>query len=69
MFIDATGFYIGRARQPGLSEEKCLRIIEEDGNTGSASSALIYAKNESIFEKDDLIVLSVFGGVTQLELV
>lgn len=50
------------ARQLGLPEEKCLHNIEEVGNTGSVSSGLVYAQNESIFEKDDLIVLSVFGG-------
>lgn len=57
------------ARQLGLPEEKCLHNIEEVGNTGSVSSALVYAQNESIFEKDDLIVLSVFGGVILPELV
>lgn len=50
------------ARQLGLPEERCLHNIEEVGNTGSASSALVYAQNESIFKKDDLIILSVFGG-------
>lgn len=49
-------------RQLGLPKEKCLHNIEEVGNTGSASSALVYAQNESIFEEEDLIVLSVFGG-------
>lgn len=43
-------------------EEKMLNNIEELGNTGSASCALVFAQNEAKFKKDDLVCLSVFGG-------
>ena len=36
--------------------------IEELGNTGSVSSALVFAQNDSIYKEGDLIVLTVFGG-------
>jgi 3-oxoacyl-[acyl-carrier-protein] synthase-3 len=45
-----------------LSEEKMLSNIEELGNTGSASCALVFAQNRAKFKKDDLICISVFGG-------
>ncbi|MDR1499446.1 MAG: ketoacyl-ACP synthase III [Tannerellaceae bacterium] len=50
------------ARQLGLPEEKFLHNIEELGNTGSVSSALVYAQNEHIFKDDDLLAITVFGG-------
>ena len=50
------------AKQLNLPDEKFLHNIEELGNTGSVSSALVYAQNEGIFKKDDLIALTVFGG-------
>lgn len=50
------------ARQLGVPDEKCLHNINEFGNTGSASVALVYAQNNSIFTNGDLIVMSVFGG-------
>ena len=43
-------------------EEKFLHNIEELGNTGSVSSALVYAQNAHKFKKNDLITLTVFGG-------
>ncbi|MDR0536827.1 MAG: ketoacyl-ACP synthase III [Tannerellaceae bacterium] len=50
------------ARQLKLPEEKMLHNIEELGNTGSVSSALVYAQNEQRFREGDLIALAVFGG-------
>ncbi|MDH6305631.1 3-oxoacyl-[acyl-carrier-protein] synthase-3 [Parabacteroides sp. PF5-5] len=50
------------AKQLDLPEEKFLHNIEELGNTGSVSSALVYAQNEHMFKKDDLVAITVFGG-------
>jgi len=45
-----------------LPEEKVLSNIEELGNTGSASCALLLAQNKDKFKKGDLVCMSVFGG-------
>jgi 3-oxoacyl-[acyl-carrier-protein] synthase-3 len=45
-----------------LSQEKVLSNIEELGNTGSASCALVFAQNRARFRKGDLVCISVFGG-------
>ena len=50
------------AKQLNLPEEKILQNITELGNTGSVSSALVYAQNKEIYKKDDLICITVFGG-------
>ena len=50
------------ARQLDIPEEKLLTNIEELGNTGSVSTALVYAQNDADFKAGDLIVLTVFGG-------
>lgn len=50
------------AKQLNLPEEKFLHNIEELGNTGSVSSALVYAQYDHTFKKDDLIGITVFGG-------
>mgnify|MGYP002544686502 CR=1 FL=1 len=50
------------AKQLNLPEEKFLHNIEELGNTGSVSSALVYAQNDHTFKKGDLVCLTVFGG-------
>jgi 3-oxoacyl-[acyl-carrier-protein] synthase-3 len=50
------------AKQLNLPEEKFLHNIEELGNTGSASSALVYAQYEHTFKKGDLVAITVFGG-------
>lgn len=50
------------AKQLGLPVEKFLHNIEELGNTGSVSSALVYAQNNQIFKKGDLVCITVFGG-------
>jgi 3-oxoacyl-[acyl-carrier-protein] synthase-3 len=50
------------AHQIKIPDEKILHNIEELGNTGSASCALVYAQNKERFKKDDLICITVFGG-------
>jgi 3-oxoacyl-[acyl-carrier-protein] synthase-3 len=50
------------AEQIRIPEEKMLHNIEELGNTGGASCALVYAQNRDRFRPDDLICLTVFGG-------
>jgi 3-oxoacyl-[acyl-carrier-protein] synthase-3 len=50
------------AKHINLPEEKFLHNIEELGNTGSVSSALVYAQNEHTFKQGDLIAITVFGG-------
>jgi 3-oxoacyl-[acyl-carrier-protein] synthase-3 len=45
-----------------LSKGKVLSNIEELGNTGSASCALVFAQNRHRFRKGDLVCISVFGG-------
>jgi 3-oxoacyl-[acyl-carrier-protein] synthase-3 len=50
------------AKQLKLPEKKFLHNIEELGNTGSVSSALVYAQYEHTFKKGDLIAITVFGG-------
>lgn len=45
-----------------LPMERFLNNIEEYGNTGSASCALVLAENLDKFEKNDLVALMVFGG-------
>ncbi|MDR2470393.1 MAG: ketoacyl-ACP synthase III [Tannerella sp.] len=50
------------AEQIRMPEEKILHNIEELGNTGSASCALVYAQNTDRFKANDLICLTVFGG-------
>jgi 3-oxoacyl-[acyl-carrier-protein] synthase-3 len=70
--LDQLSYFIGHqanmrilaniARQLGLPKEKFLHNIEELGNTGSVSSALVYAQNEHIIKKGDLLGITVFGG-------
>lgn len=50
------------AKQLQLPQETFLHNIEELGNTGSVSSALVYAQNAANFQKGDIIALTVFGG-------
>ena len=50
------------ATSNSIPEEKILSNIAELGNTGSASSALVYAQNRERFRTGDLVCLSVFGG-------
>jgi 3-oxoacyl-[acyl-carrier-protein] synthase-3 len=70
--LDDLSYFIGHqanmriltniARQLDLPERKFLHNIEELGNTGSVSSALVYAQNERLFKKGDLVAITVFGG-------
>lgn len=46
----------------GMDFSHFLNNIEELGNTGSASSALVFSQNEHIFKKGQHVGLSVFGG-------
>lgn len=52
------------AQQIDMPDEKFLHNIEELGNTGCSSCALVYAQNERSkkFKKNDLICITVFGG-------
>ncbi|MCD7938137.1 MAG: ketoacyl-ACP synthase III [Tannerellaceae bacterium] len=70
--LDDLSYFIGHqanmrimaniAKQLQLPEEKFLQNIVELGNTGSVSSALVYAQNDHTFKKGDLIGMTVFGG-------
>lgn len=70
--LDDLSYFIGHqanlrimtniAKQLNLPEEKILHNIEELGNTGSVSSALVYAQNNQLFKKNDVVCLTVFGG-------
>lgn len=70
--LDDLSYFIGHqanmrimmniAKQLNLPEEKFLHNIEELGNTGSVSSALVYAQYADRFKKSDLVALTVFGG-------
>lgn len=50
------------AKQLKLADDKVLHNIEELGNTGSVSSALVYAQNVDRYKSGDLICITVFGG-------
>lgn len=50
------------AKQYGIPDKKLLHNIEELGNTGSVSSALVYAQNAKKFKEGDLVAMTVFGG-------
>lgn len=50
------------AHQLGVNDDKFLNNIEELGNTGSASCALVFAQNRDKFNKGEKIGLTVFGG-------
>ena len=50
------------ARQLGLTMDSFLNNIEELGNTGSASAALVLAQNLDKFSTGDRTALIVFGG-------
>lgn len=50
------------AHQLGLGEDKFLNNIEELGNTGSASAAIVLSQNMNRFKKGEKVGLTVFGG-------
>lgn len=70
--LDDLSYFIGHqanmrimsniAKQLELPEEKFLHNIEELGDTGSVSSALVYAQHEHLFKKGDIVCITVFGG-------
>lgn len=49
-------------RQLGISEDRFINNIEELGNTGSASAALVLAQNIDLHPKGTTFGLTVFGG-------
>lgn len=50
------------AHQLDLPMERFLNNIEELGNTGSASAALVLSQHAADFAKGDRAILTVFGG-------
>lgn len=50
------------ANQLEMSDNHFLNNIEELGNTGSASAAIVFAQNRDIFKKGQRVGLTVFGG-------
>ncbi|MCH5319216.1 MAG: ketoacyl-ACP synthase III [Paramuribaculum sp.] len=50
------------AQQLDLPENKFLNNIQELGNTGSASAAIVLAQNWDRFKPGDKVGLTVFGG-------
>ncbi len=50
------------ANQLEMEEDRFINNIEELGNTGSASAAIVFAQNREKFKKGDTIGLTVFGG-------
>ena len=50
------------AQQLELDDDHFVNNIEELGNTGSASCALVFAQNRDKFKKGEKIGLTVFGG-------
>ncbi len=50
------------ANQLKLEDNRFLNNIEELGNTGSASSAIVFAQNRDKFKAGDLVGVTVFGG-------
>ncbi len=50
------------AHQLKMADDRFLNNIEEYGNTGSASAAIVFAQNRNLFRKGQHIGLTVFGG-------
>lgn len=50
------------AHQLEMPDERFLNNIEELGNTGSASAAIVFAQNRDKLKKGSKIGLTVFGG-------
>lgn len=50
------------AHQLELADDRFINNIEELGNTGSASAALVFAQNRDKFKSGERIGLTVFGG-------
>lgn len=50
------------AKMMGVPMERFLNNIEELGNTGSASAALVLAQHQQDLSPGDIVTLAVFGG-------
>jgi 3-oxoacyl-[acyl-carrier-protein] synthase-3 len=50
------------AKELNLKPSQVLTNIEQLGNTGSASTPIVLSQNWKRFKKNDMIVISVFGG-------
>jgi 3-oxoacyl-[acyl-carrier-protein] synthase-3 len=50
------------AKKLNLKPSQVLTNIEQLGNTGSASTPIVLSQNWKRFSKNDMIVISVFGG-------
>ena len=50
------------SKQLKLQPHKVLTNIEKLGNTGSASTPIVLSQNWDRFDKNETIVISVFGG-------
>lgn len=50
------------AHQLSLPMDRFINNIEELGNTGSASCAIVVAQNKEQIKKEELVALTVFGG-------
>ncbi|OPY79352.1 MAG: 3-oxoacyl-(acyl-carrier-protein) synthase 3 [Syntrophorhabdus sp. PtaU1.Bin153] len=50
------------AESLGLRNGQLITNIEETGNTGCASTLIAFSQNWNRFQKDQLIVFTVFGG-------
>lgn len=50
------------AKQLDKTLDDFINNIEELGNTGSASAALVLSQNQGEFKKGDLVAVMVFGG-------
>jgi 3-oxoacyl-[acyl-carrier-protein] synthase-3 len=50
------------AKDLGVDESKVISNIEDTGNTGCASTLICLSQNWQKFTKEDLILVTVFGG-------
>lgn len=50
------------AKKLNIESSRVLSNIEEHGNTGSASTPIVLSQNWKKFKRNDIIVISVFGG-------
>lgn len=50
------------ATQLGMEDNRFINNIEELGNTGSASAAIVFSQNIDKFKKGEMVGLTVFGG-------
>ena len=50
------------AKVLGVEQSRVISNIEDTGNTGCASTLICLSQNWRKFTKDDLILVTVFGG-------